>query len=164
MSHTGGAVITWSIGTTLPAGLACVLLLLLMPDHRSLLTPACRFDTSTGTVSGTPTGVSASTSYSVTATNTGGSAIVNLVIQIVDGPSSLLLLLWASISPILLLCCAVPPSALTYANNPVVYVRGTKHAAWLACFTPTLNLVLVLLAHQDLRSTRTTRRTPAARS
>ena len=50
---SGGAVITWSISPTLPAGLS--------------------FDTSDGTISGTPTELSTSTTYTITATNTGGS-------------------------------------------------------------------------------------------
>jgi hypothetical protein len=50
---TGGAVVTWSISpTTLPAGLA--------------------FETSNGTIWGTPTAISSSASYTVSATNTGG--------------------------------------------------------------------------------------------
>jgi hypothetical protein len=51
-SSTGGVVVTWSILPTLPTGLA--------------------FSTLDGSISGTPTVVSASQTYAVTATNSGG--------------------------------------------------------------------------------------------
>jgi hypothetical protein len=60
---SGGAIVSWSISPTLPTGLA--------------------FDTSTGAISGTPTVLSVSTAYTVTATNTGGSdtAAVTIVVN-----------------------------------------------------------------------------------
>ena len=60
----GGAVVTWSILPALPSGLS--------------------IDSSTGTISGTPTVMSPSTSYTVTATNTGGSATATLTIVVND--------------------------------------------------------------------------------
>jgi len=59
----GGAVVTWSITPALSAGLA--------------------FSTSTGTITGTPTALLVATSYTVKATNTGGSvsAVVNLAVH-----------------------------------------------------------------------------------
>ena len=60
----GGAVVTWSILPALPNGLS--------------------IDSSTGTISGTPTVMSPSTSYTVTATNTGGSATATLTIVVND--------------------------------------------------------------------------------
>ena len=63
-SASGGAVDTWSISSTLPAGLS--------------------FDTSTGKISGTPTAISSSTTYTITATNTGGSTTTTVDITVND--------------------------------------------------------------------------------
>ncbi|MGC3998495.1 MAG: putative Ig domain-containing protein [Anaeromyxobacter sp.] len=75
----GGAVLSWAIAPTLPAGLA--------------------FDTATGAISGTPTALAPQAAYTVTATNTGGTASVDLSLTVND----------------------VPPSGLTYALNPATY-------------------------------------------
>ena len=62
-------VTSWSISPTLPLGLS--------------------FDTSTGAISGTPTDVTNSTLYTVTATNAGGSSTATVTIQVNDvAPSS----------------------------------------------------------------------------
>jgi len=61
-SNRGGVVVTWSIDRTLPAGLT--------------------FDTSSGTISGTPTASSPQTNYLVTATNSGGTSSVTLTIAV----------------------------------------------------------------------------------
>ncbi|MBK8599408.1 MAG: putative Ig domain-containing protein [Flavobacterium sp.] len=57
-----GAVLSYSISPSLPDGLA--------------------FDTATGTISGTPTAISAATSYTVTAFNSGGSATFEITISV----------------------------------------------------------------------------------
>ena len=66
----GGTVVSWSISPSLPTGLT--------------------FDTSTGTISGTPTVVSADTNYTITATNAGGSnaTVVSLAVNDI-APSSI---------------------------------------------------------------------------
>ena len=63
IASTGGTVASYSIEPALPAGLT--------------------LDTTTGTISGTPTAVSASTNYTITATNTGGmdTAMVNITVN-----------------------------------------------------------------------------------
>ena len=83
---SGGAITSWSISPTLPTGLA--------------------FDTSTGAISGTPTVLSVSAAYTVTATNTGGSdtAAVTIVVNdavpvIAYSPSSLTLTKGTAMSP-----------------------------------------------------------------
>jgi alpha-tubulin suppressor-like RCC1 family protein len=65
--------------------------------------PGLSFDPSTGVLKGTPTAVSRTTTYDVTAYNTGGSTATTLVITVND----------------------LPPTGLAYATNPVVYTRGT---------------------------------------
>ena len=82
-SSAGGAVVTYSISPALPAGLS--------------------LDTASGVISGTPTALSAVTDYTVTATNSGGSATATVSITVND----------------------VAPSALTYATNPAIYTVGT---------------------------------------
>jgi len=61
-ANTGGAATSWSIGTALPAGLS--------------------FDTSTGIISGTPTAISATTTYSITGTNAAGSSTTTVTITV----------------------------------------------------------------------------------
>ena len=61
--NRGGVVVTWSIDRTLPAGLT--------------------FDTSNGTISGTPTTSSPQTNYLVSATNSGGTSSATLTITVV---------------------------------------------------------------------------------
>jgi hypothetical protein len=63
-SSSGGTVGSYSISPMLPAGLA--------------------IDTSTGVITGTPSAVTAAADYTVTATNTGGSATAILAITVVD--------------------------------------------------------------------------------
>ena len=64
----GGPVVSWAVSPSLPAGLS--------------------LNTSTGVISGTPTAVSPSASYTVTATNSGGSATASLSITVNDVPPS----------------------------------------------------------------------------
>ncbi len=61
---SGGAIVSWSISPTLPTGLA--------------------FDTSTGAISGTPTQLLTRAMYTITATNSGGTATAYLNITVVD--------------------------------------------------------------------------------
>lgn len=64
-TNTGGAATSWSISGTLPAGLS--------------------FDTTTGNITGTPTTTTATTIYTVTATNAGGSSTANITVAINPG-------------------------------------------------------------------------------
>jgi hypothetical protein len=61
-SHAGGAVVSYAISPSLPTGLA--------------------FNTTTGQITGTPTGLANSTSYTVTATNTGGATTATFSITV----------------------------------------------------------------------------------
>ena len=70
----GGAVDSWSISPDLPTGLI--------------------FDTATGEISGTPTVLSPLTTYTITATNTGGSDSVSISLEVND-----ICLLYTSPSP-----------------------------------------------------------------
>jgi N-acetylneuraminic acid mutarotase len=78
-TSAGGAVTSYAVSPGLPAGLS--------------------IDSATGVISGTPTEVTASFSYTVTASNTGGSTTARVQIAVKD----------------------VAPGGLTYAANPVTY-------------------------------------------
>jgi len=78
-ANGGGPVVTYSIGTALPAGLA--------------------IDPATGAIAGTPTALSAATSYAVTGANSGGQDVTSVSVTVND----------------------VAPSALLYATNPAAY-------------------------------------------
>ena len=82
-TSTGGAVVSYAVTPALPAGLS--------------------LDPTTGVLSGTPTAVAATASYTVTATNSGGSTTASVSLTVND----------------------VAPSELTYAANPGTYTRGT---------------------------------------
>jgi hypothetical protein len=60
--NIGGAIVSWSVSPSLPAGLS--------------------FNTSTGVITGTPTAVTATATYTVTATNAGGSSSATLTITV----------------------------------------------------------------------------------
>ena len=69
-TSSGGTVTSWAITPSLPSGL--------------------QFDTLTGVISGTPTVISNSATYTVTATNSGGSSTTTLTFQVNDvAPSSI---------------------------------------------------------------------------
>jgi len=80
-ASSGGAVVSYAVSPALPAGLA--------------------LNTTSGVISGTPTAVTAKASYTVTATNSGGSTSDSLAITVDD----------------------VAPN-LTYSSNPAVYTKG----------------------------------------
>jgi len=63
-SNTGGTVVSYSVSPALPAGLS--------------------LNTSTGIISGTPTAVSASAVYTVTASNSGGSTTYDVTINVTN--------------------------------------------------------------------------------
>src|ERR1035438_7330105 len=63
-SSSGGAVTSYSVSPSLPAGLA--------------------LNSTTGVISGTPTAVTASSVFTVTATNTGGTTTATLTITVKD--------------------------------------------------------------------------------
>ena len=88
-TSSGGAVVSYGISPDLPAGL--------------------NFDTSTGVITGTPMALSATTSYTITATNSGGSTMVDLSITVND--------------------VVVPPSNLSYSTSPAVYTIGVPITA-----------------------------------
>jgi hypothetical protein len=81
-THSGGAVSSYAVTPPLPAGLT--------------------LDAATGRISGTPTVLTPSSTYAVTATNSGGSAVVALSIAVND----------------------LPPLNLSYSNNPASYTAG----------------------------------------
>jgi uncharacterized repeat protein (TIGR01451 family) len=78
-TSTGGAVTSYSVSPALPAGLS--------------------LSASTGIISGTPTAVTATASYTVTASNSAGSTTATLTITVNDQP----------------------PSGLSYTNGTAVY-------------------------------------------
>ena len=69
ITSNGGAVVSYDIEPTLPEGLS--------------------FDTTTGTISGTPTAVAEATPYTITATNTGGTATATVTITVNDAIPSI---------------------------------------------------------------------------
>ena len=83
-SVSGGAVNSWTISPALPTGLT--------------------IDAATGEISGTPTVVSPSTVYTVTATNAGGSGTGTITIQVND----------------------VAPFSVVYGNSPYILTNGTQ--------------------------------------
>ncbi|MBD3584108.1 beta strand repeat-containing protein, partial [Flavobacterium selenitireducens] len=86
-----GNVVSYSISPALPSGLS--------------------FNTATGVISGTPTAITATATYTVTATNSGGSTTFGIVITVNDEA----------------------PSALSY-NTPNVFTVGTA----ITSLTPTV--------------------------
>ena len=83
----GGAVVSYGIAPALPTGL--------------------NFNTTTGVISGTPSILAVSASYTVTATNTGGNTTATLTITVND----------------------VAPTGLTYSTNPAIYTKGSTIAS-----------------------------------
>ena len=85
-SYSGGLVTSYSVSPSLPAGLA--------------------LNNTTGVITGTPTTVTATTSYTITATNSGGSTTTSLTTTVND----------------------VAPANLIYTNITAVYNVGTAIA------------------------------------
>jgi DNA-binding beta-propeller fold protein YncE len=83
-TSSGGTVTSYSVSPAFPAGLA--------------------LSASTGIVSGTPTVVAATASYTVTASDSAGSTTAVLSITVNDQP----------------------PSALSYSTNPAIYTEGLQ--------------------------------------
>ena len=86
-SSTGGAVSSYAVAPALPAGLG--------------------LDTTTGVLSGTPTQITATASYTVTATNGFGTTNVAVSVTVNDAP----------------------PTGLLYATNPAIYSKSVAIAA-----------------------------------
>ena len=82
-AYSGGPALTWAISPSLPDGLS--------------------LDAATGFIHGSPAAITPSATYTVTATNSGGSASVDLVIGVND----------------------VPPSNLSYTTSSAIYTKGT---------------------------------------
>lgn len=80
-SRSGGAVVSYSVSPSLPAGLS--------------------LNTSTGVISGTPSAMVAQNSYTVTASNTGGSTTASISITVND----------------------IAPSSLSYASSPMTLIK-----------------------------------------
>ena len=88
---SGGPVTSWSVSPSLPVGLS--------------------LDSSTGAISGTPTAITSSATYTVTATNSGGSTTADVTIVVND----------------------VAPSSLTYSPNSFTLTKDTA----MTTVTPT---------------------------
>jgi hypothetical protein len=73
------------------------------------LPPGLRLDDMTGVIFGTPTAPSPATTYTVTATNAGGSEAIPLSIRVMEDPH-------------------VPPAGLVYSVNPATYYVGQSFA------------------------------------
>jgi DNA-binding beta-propeller fold protein YncE len=87
-TNTGGTAISYSVTPALPSGLS--------------------FSTITGIISGTPSAITGSASYVVTATNTGGNATTTLTIAVNNAPSTAL----------------AAPAGLVYTPGNAVYTVG----------------------------------------
>lgn len=84
-SNSGGGITTYSVSPALPSGLS--------------------LNTSTGVISGTPTVAASSANYTISGSNSAGTANFNLNITVNSAVQ--------------------PPSSLSYATNPASYTAGT---------------------------------------
>ena len=88
-ANTGGAATTWSISPALSAGLS--------------------LSTSTGQITGTPTAARATTSYTVTASNAGGSGTASITLTVI---------------------ASLTPPVIAYSPSSKTYPVGVAIAAW----------------------------------
>jgi len=102
-TNTGGSSTSWSVSTQLPTGI--------------------NFDSTTGTISGTPSVATPSTSYVITATNGGGSDTVTLSISVVASSTTTL------------------PSSISGATTTTVPVSTTAPPAQTTTTTIAINRV-----------------------
>ena len=103
---TGGPITGWSVSPSLPSGLS--------------------LDSSTGEILGTPDAVTSSAIYTITATNTGGSATADVTIVVND----------------------VAPSSLAYSPSSFTLTKGTAMTA----VTPTAKADQSLAVRYHLHS------------
>ena len=82
-TNTGGTVVSYSVSPALPSGLT--------------------LNSTTGAITGTPMVISATTSYTITANNSGGSTTATISIRVND----------------------IAPSGLSYIGSPYTFTRGT---------------------------------------
>src|SRR6185437_7187099 len=87
-TNTGGTATTWSIVPALPAGLS--------------------FNTATGQITGTPTAVSATTTYSISADNDGGTSTAYITIT----------------------CVNPLPPVISYTPSSKTFTTGTAISTW----------------------------------
>ena len=87
-TNTGGTATSWSIGPALPTGLS--------------------FNTLTGQITGTPTAVSSTTIYSISADNNGGTSTAYITIT----------------------CVNPTPPAISYSPSSNTYTSGTAITTW----------------------------------
>jgi len=117
-TNSGGVVVSYAVSPALPAGLA--------------------LNTTTGMISGTPTALSASANYTITATNTGGSTTVQLNIAVEEGgyrnPALITINDNAAASPYLPAAASPYPSAIVVPatagtiTRVTVTIYGLTHA------------------------------------
>ncbi|WGK94383.1 MULTISPECIES: putative Ig domain-containing protein [Flavobacterium] len=86
-TNGGGTVVSYSVSPALPAGLS--------------------LNTATGAITGTPSALATSASYTITATNTGGSTTATINITVND----------------------IAPTTLAYTGSPFTYTKGTAITA-----------------------------------
>jgi subtilisin-like proprotein convertase family protein len=108
-TNSGGAVVSYAVSPPLPVGLT--------------------LDTTTGIISGTPTALSDTTAYTITATNTGGSTSAQLNISVEDGyhnPAAITINDFAAASPYP--SAIVVPSTAGTITKVTVAIYGLTHA------------------------------------
>ena len=102
ITSNGGTVASYGIDPNLPAGLL--------------------FDASTGTISGTPTAVAEAISYTITATNSGGTATATVAITVNAAADTT-----APAAPVITTAVVTPPSLIVTTTTPFT-VTGTAEA------------------------------------